>query len=700
MTQFEDQKCCQDDTERMPSVPDVAVHWMLDHLGMTNVQLAAVSNVCRKWREIVTVNLKKKIEDAILNDSAQQKRDQMYGLLLPDMALEIGKRRLIAIGVKSPTLDLDSPCFCVAWFHPRGIKIKTVDLSENLDDSSSDERQEWEGIMSYKNHLRKTKEKFHHKPKTSSEFKTVADEWQGYQNAMDVLLPLGYCTAFVRGILDHAATFDLSGKYSSMVPATMAVNTSHVNTKTITKPRRTTFAVRGTTFARPHGYCLCWAHEEEIDHWTLENESPWLENSNSDYRMKLYKLRALERREKRRRIRMRDSLPRTCLSTLAKHPDFQGPLGQLEGRRQRCVQFLNAEKSRAVYMRTHPFDCGPIQAPVTMFLVAIATEDGCFVSGLRRRFELGHLYGKDNFDTMVEMSPICIATDGSKPHESSRDYVTGSSPTMSDQSSTGRDIDSDDSSMLDQDAFREKGDSNCQCKIQWKQKYERSDSYDDDDESLHTVVDDSRVIRGSLGPGRWHLYTAIFDGRNSTIRIDGVDEPIQLPNYTSALDDVPILDGLTIGSDHLFDMSLCFGEGSDGEGQGSISELAVFKGRMDEQDIFMFEKYLMKKHGIIHGSYGYSRQDISNAAPSLHGDSEGNDVRNKAPDQWHEYQWIKDVELLMSQTPPCSPSGGSIPLRMAARHRSVAWQRCCEVTGKPLRVSRIGSKMSNGSSDW
>lgn len=693
---------CQENTDIILTVPDIAVHWMLDNGIMNNVQLAAISNVCRKWRDIVSFSLKKALEETV-NDSSLRK-DNMHGLLLPDMALEIVKRRLVSMGVESPALlEMDSPCFCVAWFHPRGIKIKTVDLSETLDDgSSSDDSEKCEGIMSYNNYLRKTRERFLHKPKTSSEFKTVADEWQGYQNAMDILLPLGYCTVFVRDILDHAATFDLSAKYLSLVPVpgTKSVIPSHVNTKQITKPRRTTFAVRGTTFARPHGYCLCWAHEEETDYSTLENESPWLDESNDDYRMKLYKLKALERREKRRRIRMRDSLPRTCLSTLAKNPEYQGPSGQLEGRRQRCVQFLNAEKNRAVYMRTHPFDCGPIQAPVTMLVVAIATEDGCFVSGLKRRFELGHLYGKDNLDTMVEMSPICIATDGSKPHESSRDYITGSSPTMSDQSSTHRDMYSDDSSMFDNDALKEKDDSNCQCKIQWKQKYERSDSYDDDDESLHTVVDENRVIRGTLGPGRWHLYTAIFDGRNSSIRIDGVDEPMQFPIHAFPFDDIPILDGLTIGSDHLFDMSLCFGEGSDGEGQGSISELAVFKGRMDNEDMFRFEDYLMRKHGIIHGSFGYCHQDVSNVASSFQGDSEGNEVRTKAPDQWQEYKWIKDVELLMSQAPPCSPSGGSIPLRMATRHRSVAWQRCCEVTGKPLRVSRIGSKLSNGSSDW
>ena len=54
-------------------------------------------------------------------------------------------------------------------------------------------------------------------------------------------------------------------------------------------------------------------------------------------------------------------------------------------------------------MRTHPFDCGPIEAPVTVFLVGIATEDGCFVSGLRKKYEVGHMYPHASSDTLVEI---------------------------------------------------------------------------------------------------------------------------------------------------------------------------------------------------------------------------------------------------------------------------------------------------------
>jgi hypothetical protein len=56
-----------------------------------------------------------------------------------------------------------------------------------------------------------------------------------------------------------------------------------------------------------------------------------------------------------------------------------------------------------------------------------------------------------------------------------------------------------------------------------------------------------------------------------------------------------VLDGLSIGSDHQFDMSLCYGEIEGECGQGAIAEIAVFKGAMEEPDIEQLEKHLMQK---------------------------------------------------------------------------------------------------------
>lgn len=214
------------------------------------------------------------------------------------------------------------------------------------------------------------------------------------------------------------------------------------------------------------------------------------------------------------------------------------------------------------------------------------------------------------------------------------------------------------------------------------------------------------MYRGKLGPGHWHCYVAVFDGKNSLIRIDGEEEPQQTsehfglerehtdadnPDNAGRLVGSGILDGLSIGSDHHFDMSLCYGE-IDGEcGQGAISELAVFKGRLDLSDITTLESYLMKKHGIL------SAQEQKNFI------ADQNNNRTKPiqiGNRWEEDEWRRQAHALIVQRPPWDLDGKPVPLRVAANNNSVAWQRVDDITGAPLRVPRIGHKTGNGSSDW
>jgi hypothetical protein len=121
-------------------------------------------------------------------------------------------------------------------------------------------------------------------------------------------------------------------------------------------------------------------------------------------------------------------------------------------------------------------------------------------------------------------------------------------------------------------------------------------------------------------------------------------------------------------------MTLCFGEGSDGEGEGAISELIVFQGRLPMEDIEQLEKYLMAKHGI-------------------------SPVKSDAM----EDEWRREVRALILQPPPYSLRNDQrrIPLGVAAKDPSVAWRRANPVTGKKLFVGRIGTKWgTDGSSDW
>ena len=698
-------------------VPDVSIKWILQYNCTSNVDLATLSNVNRRWRHMTLKYIQDVLKSVIEEEQEQeqeQKEEQessgvmsypILGLLLPDMAVEIAKRRLVSMNFTTSFLSRQSSAFCLAWFSPGGIRLRTIDLSENLADDNDNDYSSSSTCdiatrlkqLRQATHRLKSNRSMTKMTKKSSNLQTVTDEWQGYQNATDVLKPFGYATAFVNDVLHYSAEYIFDTK--SMVkrePFAHPINVMLAELNNVSKLRRTTFAVRGTTFARPHGYCLCWENAQtDTQTRLIKLQGELLVAKNAHEQMALMQqIGVLERREKKTLLRMRDSLPCTVKSTLAKNPNFQRPFGQLEGRRQRCVQFLNADRERAVYMRTHPFDCGPIGGPMTVFLVGIATEDGCFVSGLKKRFEIGHMsYGIGSSDSLVDMSPICIAVD-----TLAKDEVQSMIGAFqgSNHSSKLLDGDSDDSSAFEQ-SHKEVvvGDMHCDCKIQWQQQYD-NDSYDEDDnESVQSEVKENRVVRGALGPGRWHIYTVIFDGSNSTIRVDGIEEPTSSSKPASIEgEDTPKLDGITIGSDHLFDMSLCFGEGSEGEGSGSIAELAYFKGDMDLHDIACVENHLMKKHGVIHGSSLGVGSELSID------EANRTDGLGKVGDQWQEDQWVRDVHSLMVHSPPfaTSSSGGGVPLRVAARHRAVAWHRCCEVTGKPIRVSRIGSKLSTGDS--
>lgn len=468
---------------------------------------------------------------------------------------------------------------------------------------------------------------------------------------------------------------------------------------------KTTFAVRGCTLARPDGYCLRWDEDEHDIEAALKAEAVGMANAHfsgqggskddSERRRREYRRRRArqllkQRRRERKRV-MRERLPRLVASTREKRPDYldsnHGYDGQ-GGRRQRCIQFLNANGTHAVRLRTTPFACGTIRSPVTIFCIGIATEDGCFVSGLRSRFELGHLYPTNPRDSLIDMSPVCLVTNQRENEPAAQQTqvvmskvhsATGTLNSGVGSASEGRrywddschssipsvrNDDSDDSSDESSDDSKSAGGEKCNCDF-CSTRINADDCDDEPDENI--------IYRGLLGPGSWHCYVATFDGENSSIRVDGVAEP-QTETDISSPRNTPGLDGLTIGSDHVFDMSLCYGGGDEGEGEGAISELAVFKGRMPLRDIERMEKYLMKKHGI---------------SPCV-----------EPNERWQEDEWRRQAYALIAQPPPFRMTGDPVPLRVAANHRSVAWYRKCDVTGKEVAVGRIGCKYGKGSSDW
>jgi len=310
-------------------------------------------------------------------------------------------------------------------------------------------------------------------------------------------------------------------------------------------------------------------------------------------------------------------------------------------------------------MKTAPWKCGAVDEPITVFLVGIATEDGVFISGLNGRFALGHMYPHTKRNRTTDLSNVCISTETTffepKSLNSASQYRERLRVASDMDNSTGICV----------------SDGICSTQIFCSDSSDEGE-YLSSNASTSPMSDASEeeIFRGRTGPGMWHCYTAVFDGKNSEIRVDGISETNMGALHQSCGNGS--LDGLTIGSDHKFHMSLCFGEGSAGEGEGAISEIAMFKGHLPDEDIVSIERYLMEKHGIPKAT---------------------------------EHSWVEDemrrrIHALIVQSPPWPVEGTPIPLRVAAEHPSVAWFKVNPVTGNKIAVKRIGCRSTAESSDW
>jgi hypothetical protein len=199
-------------------------------------------------------------------------------------------------------------------------------------------------------------------------------------------------------------------------------------------------------------------------------------------------------------------------------------------------------------------------------------------------------------------------------------------------------------------------------------------SSDESDLSMDSVPPVNNIVKGKTRPGRWHLYTCVFDGNTSVLRVDGQEE-----GRGSAEDDGGVgeghLTGLTIGSDHCFNMSLCDGGAGltldNGVGGGAIAEVAAFEGVMCSEDMEFVEGKLIEKHKITKGTKETLRED----------------------------EWKFDAHALITQPPPWRLKR-KVPLRVAAREKSVVWKREDPVTGEKVIISRIGTTKTGSDSEW
>ena len=783
------------------SVEDIVVEWILRCSSISNVDFAHLSNVSQRWRQAT----KRAIFEQITSPDDQN--DFLPLLLLPSMVRNILSTATTAKDRHETNDENNNnsnnseiqETFCAAWFHPDGIQELPISLNgtlsilsasdddyshttskstpafsphgepiyDNSDKEEDDNNTKGDGTRSSrssrKQQIRQEQNRskspatlslsihrnavFPNGTATTGSLSTdepkvpTCSEWRGYRTAMQVLSHFGYTASFVQDVIKSAQ----SRSYSTSKEGSAHIE-SHSSRRNLLVKRRkyrdTTYAVRGAIISRPESYCDCIDTEIEqlrtLRFATAGNDKHELNN----IRIQEYK-QSILRKEIRRLELQRDVLPRIITRLAPPAPNRNEDNAIQPPNRHRCVQFLNANGGHAVCMLTPRFACGPLVEPVTIFCVGIATEDGCFLSGLHHRFELGHLYPNNELAEISELSPVCIATDCKSTTVSDTNTAQTNSAIidMVDKNPTTYPVihicEDDDDDRDGEEDYDDDEDVQDNVNLQIRDLVIRDDDEDDDDDSCDaSCADDDenarrkcscifngvgekiaaldegkpRIIhRGRLGPGTWHCYVAVFDGDHSMIRIDGVSESMQTERPDSENDAATettkaMLDGLTIGSDHCFGMSLCCGNGSGGEGEGAIAELAVFQGRLDLTDIKVLERDWMERHSIYPmqmptqatanmttTSQETTESDVSNIS-SMTVWSE-NDLARQA----HALFFLPETENGTTSLPSSTPT--RIPLRFLARHRSVAWKQTNPVTGDQIHIKRIGCKPGASSSD-
>ena len=568
-------------------------------------------------------------------------------LLLPSM---------IRSYTNCPDETLDN--YCVCWFAGSGAAPISIDVSFQYNMSNGRRGGNGSGGRNSNAHVKQNPTR-----------RMCVKEWYGYSAPFDVLEHFGYSFDFIKNVF---STLLLKFKRSDREKLISLVSCpSKRASESFTNQRRQ------ANNHNKHSKNDNDKHPDSLLKWKLDNHPSSMYDDLTTCAVRgstvAYPVRA----------RKFPRLVRSSFSTYENAPQH------------RAVQFLDAPGHHAVRMATNPFRHA-IEQPITIFLVGIACEDGCFLSGLESRFEVGHLYPDNYRDNACHYSSVAISAS-----------VTNKSdgPTNRSTSSNNLTFVSDDPSIGESHM---NGDERVDL-------YQLGQNDDDDDDSELSLPNANEVVQGISAPGIWHVYTCIFDHEKSVIRVNGCEES-KLQHYDGN-DNIGcgygVLDGLTIGSDHKFDMSLCDGGGNEGEGEGAIAEIAVYKGHLPLDDVQKMENMLLEKYGIMH-----------NAEESLM----LNEWRRHAhalimhPPRWDPADHMTDDYGAVDQE--CQGSNGiddgdvivdgrgsrtsslfkkkiapSIPLRIAANHRNVAWSKRDPVTGKKLSVSRIGSK-STGSSDW
>lgn len=194
-------------------LPNSAIRLLVLYAS-SNTELACISNVCRRWREITTQTV---LDTARESLEKAKDGDVSTLLLLPSMV------RYIIGNEKDTNNDIES--YCLAWFTPEGIRFRS--LPANSQDSTDYE----DGHAMMTSHHQEVApstfspggEQLHAdetqsfrqqkiQPATPADRSIVARlrtagsessinclyQWDGLRDPVDVLVPFGYADVFIK----------------------------------------------------------------------------------------------------------------------------------------------------------------------------------------------------------------------------------------------------------------------------------------------------------------------------------------------------------------------------------------------------------------------------------------------------------------------------------------------------------------------
>ena len=200
-------------------IPDVAIQWIVQYSCETNSNLAAVSNVNRKWRALAHAVIRDMLSSVI--DSSKTSIDSdvsesrisltqykyLSRLLLPEMALEI-IRKFHTTKQTDFLKNQNEASFCLAWFPPEGIQVQKINVDAYSDEElfSSDGSDEFgkssdddnEEMAFYRERLQQRANELKSGHFNNGFITSCSHEWQGYRDAINVLAPLGFSTMFIQ----------------------------------------------------------------------------------------------------------------------------------------------------------------------------------------------------------------------------------------------------------------------------------------------------------------------------------------------------------------------------------------------------------------------------------------------------------------------------------------------------------------------